>query len=78
MGSSNKLSLNSGKTEIIIFKNKQQLITKHFNFRISGRKILPTDTVKCIWMNEWMNDRNPYLPSGKKVNIPKYKTVKAV
>ena len=31
---------NTGKTEIIVFKNKKQEITKHLNFRISGQQII--------------------------------------
>ena len=45
---SNKLSLNGSKTEIIIFENKQQTISKHLNFRVSGQKIYPTNTVKYL------------------------------
>ena len=51
---SNKLSLNAGKTEIIIFKNKNQEITKHLNFRISGQKINPTTKVK--YLGVFLND----------------------
>ena len=35
----NKISLNSSKTEIIIFKSKKKKITKNLNFRVSGQKI---------------------------------------
>ena len=37
----NKISLNSGETELILFrsKNKIKIITKNMNFRISGQKI---------------------------------------
>ena len=35
----NKTSLNTSKTEIIIFRPKQKQMTKHLNFRISGQKI---------------------------------------
>ena len=51
---SNKSSLNGSETEIIIFKNKQQTITKHFNFRVSGQKIHPTNTVK--YLGVYLND----------------------
>ena len=44
---SNKLYVNSGKTEIIICKRKQ-VITKHLNFRFSGQKINPTISVKYL------------------------------
>ena len=44
---SNKLSLNGGITEII-FKNEQQTIAKYFNFRKSGQKTHPTNTLKYL------------------------------
>ena len=44
----NKLSLNTNKIEIIIFKHKKKTITKHLNFRISGQKIMPTNQVKYL------------------------------
>ena len=31
-----KLSLNTSKTELAIFKSRHKKITKHLNFRISG------------------------------------------
>ena len=37
----NKLSLNTCKTELVIFKSKNKIITKHINFRISGQKNNP-------------------------------------
>ena len=45
---SNKISLNASKTELIIFKHKQTIITKHVNFRISGQKINTTTIVKYL------------------------------
>ena len=45
---SNKISLNASKTEIIIFKHKQTIITKHMNFRVSGQKINTTTSVKYL------------------------------
>ena len=45
---SNKLSLNTGKTEIVVFKNKKQEIRKHLDFRISGQKIIPTRSMKYL------------------------------
>ena len=39
----NKLSLNANKTEIIIFKPRNKMITKHFNFRLSDHKIKSTN-----------------------------------
>ena len=35
----NKISLNTSKAEIIIFRPKQKQITKHLYFRVSGQKI---------------------------------------
>ena len=35
----NKISLNSDKTELILFRSKNKKITKNMNFRISGQKI---------------------------------------
>ena len=37
----NKISLNSTKTETIIFKFKKKKISKKFNFRVSGQTIIP-------------------------------------
>ena len=42
----NKLS--TGKTKIVIFKSRNTKITKHLNFRISGQKIVPVDSVKYL------------------------------
>ena len=39
----NKLSLNANKTEIIIFKPRNKMITKHLNFRLSDHKIKSTN-----------------------------------
>ena len=44
----NKLSLNTGKTKIVIFKSRNRKISKHLNFRISGQKIVPVDSVKYL------------------------------
>ena len=51
---SNKLSLNGGKPEIIIFKTKQETKTKHFHFRVSGQKIHPTNTME--YLDVYLND----------------------
>ena len=34
----NKISLNTSKTDLILFRSKRRKITKHMNFRISGCK----------------------------------------
>ena len=44
----NKLSLNTSKTDLIIFKSRNKTITKHLNFRISSQKIQPTSQVKYL------------------------------
>ena len=78
---SNKLSLNAGKAEIIIFKNKKQEITKHLNFRISGQKINPTTTVKYlgVFLNDslsWDTHLNNLIPfqnsTEQLVSLPKH------
>ena len=51
---SSKLSLNGDRTEIIIFKNKQQIITKYHNIRVGSQKIHPTNTVKYLGI--YLND----------------------
>ena len=44
----NKISLNTTKTEIIIFRPKKKQITKHLNFRISGQKVNTCSSVKYL------------------------------
>ena len=44
----NRLSLNTSKTELVIFKSKNKIITKHLNFHISGQKIKPSSQVKYL------------------------------
>ena len=44
----NKISLNVSKTEIVIFKSHSKQITKHLNFRQSGRKIIPKNHTKYL------------------------------
>ena len=43
-----KISLNTSKTEIAIFRPKHKTITKHLNFRISGEKTNLSMTVKYL------------------------------
>ena len=45
---SNKLSINGGKTKIIIFRNRYQQMNKKLNFRVTGEKINPTSPVKYL------------------------------
>ena len=42
------MSLNTSKTELIIFKSRSKTITKYFDFRIIGQKIQPTSQVKYL------------------------------
>ena len=44
----NRISLNSNKTEIIIFRHKGRTIAKHLNFRISGQKIRTVEKNKYL------------------------------
>ena len=44
----NKLSLNTSKTEIVLFKTRNKIITKHLNFRISGQKIELSRSMKYL------------------------------
>ena len=46
----NKISLNSGKTELVLFKSKDKKITKNMNFRISGQKINLISQIKYLWL----------------------------
>ena len=46
---SNKISLNVNKTEIILFRSMQKgIIHKKLNFRLSGQKITPTNSVRYL------------------------------
>ena len=44
----NRLSLNTSKAELVIFKSKYKIITKNVNFRISGQKIKHSSQVKYL------------------------------
>ena len=44
----NKLSLNTSKTELVVFKSRNKRITKNLNFQISGQKIQPTSQVRYL------------------------------
>ena len=45
----NKISLNTKKTELIIlFRSKQKKINKHLNFRLSGQKLTPSKQVQYL------------------------------
>ena len=45
---SNKINLNAGKTELVIFSPKRKQITKYLDFRISGQKIEISNRVKYL------------------------------
>ena len=45
---SNKINLNAGKTELVIFSPKRKQITKYLDFRISGQKIEISNRVKFL------------------------------
>ena len=60
----NKLSLNTSKTELVIFKPKYKIITKHLNFRISGQKTLEhafDKTKKATKLQHWPVIKNSVL-----------------
>ena len=64
---SNYLSLDTGKTEITVFKNKKQEIMKHLSFRISGQKNIPIMSVKYlgVFLNghlSWDTHLNTLIP----------------
>ena len=44
----NKISLNVSKTEIVIFKSHSKQITKHLNFCLRGRKIIPKNRTNYL------------------------------
>ena len=44
----NKMKLNAGKTELVLFRPKGNAITKNLNFSISGEKIKLSRTVKYL------------------------------
>ena len=51
-----KISLNTSKTEIVIFRPRKKQIAKHLNFRISGQKINTCSNVKYLGI---MLEENP-------------------
>ena len=44
----NKISLNTKKTEVVIFRSRFKKITKKLNLRISGEKINPVQSIKYL------------------------------
>ena len=60
----NKILLNISKTEIVVFKSHSKQITKHFNFCVSGQKIILKNYTKYLGIiiesmlhlrNIWLN-----------------------
>ena len=44
----NKLSINTSKTELMIFKSRHKKVNKHLNFRINGKKLQPSSQIKYL------------------------------
>ena len=61
---SNKISLNTSKTDILLFRPKGKTITKHLNFRRSGERIKTSTTVKylSVLLHEYLNSQ-PHIDS---------------
>ena len=47
----NKISLNTNKTEIVIFRPKHKPLYKSLNFRVSGQKIELSNSVKYLGLH---------------------------
>ena len=47
----NKISLNTGKTKVLIYKPKATKIHKNLNFRISGQKIEISNNIKYLGLH---------------------------
>ena len=60
----NKISLNSSKTEIILFRSKHKQIKKHLNFRISGQKMHLSPQTKYLGLTI---DENLYWDNHIKI-----------
>ena len=63
----NKISLNTNKTELIIFKSKRFRINKHLNFRISGQKIIPVNSNKYLGIK--LDENLTFSPHHKDLAI---------
>ena len=44
----NRIALNTNKTEIIMFRTPRKALTRKMNFRVSGQKIVPKQSVKNL------------------------------
>ena len=49
--SANKISLNTKKTEIVLFRGQKAIIKKNMNFRISGQKLNIMKETKYLGRN---------------------------
>ena len=47
----NKLSLNVKKTELVIFRSKNLKIDSGFKFKLNGKRLVPTKSVKYLGVN---------------------------
>ena len=68
----NKISLNADKTELILFRSKNKVITKNLNFQISGQKIHSLTQTKYLGINLSEN-----LKFKKHMELPKTKLNRA-
>ena len=66
----NKISLNTSKTKLILFRPKNKQITKHLNFRISGQKLNLSQVVKYlgIFLDEHLEWKPHNLQLGLKLS----------
>ena len=69
----NKLSLNTSKTEIILFRSQHKQINKKLNFRLSGQKIKLSKSVKYLGLI-----LDEYLTWESHINILKAKLSRSV
>ena len=44
----NKLSLNVNKTELVVFRKKEKLIDHTIKFKLNGKRLIPSDSVKYL------------------------------
>lgn len=52
----NRVSLNTSKKEIILFRSKNREITKHLNFRISGPNTIKGTKYFEIYLDETLHE----------------------
>ena len=61
--------INTEKAKIVIFKSRNRKITKHLDFRISGQKILPVDSVKSTIHKIIETNSNFHVKHREKFNF---------